>query len=195
MTNELTELVFILDESGSMEPYVEGTLECVNRVIREQREKKKKAMVTVSSFSTVYQTLFNKVDIDNFPILQHEDYRPYGGTALLDAIGTTITNVMAHYEKTAKNERPKKVNVIVTILTDGQENMSRVYDFDQIRSMIEKYQKDYSWKFVFVGADIDAIAEASKINIKANHAHVVDRSDPNWVGDCAFIMCEEINNF
>lgn len=195
MTDELTELVFILDESGSMQPYAAETLECVNCVIAEQREKKENTKVTVALFSTDYRILFNNVDIDKAPTLIDDDYVPSGGTALLDAIGITVTSKMTHYEIMPKDQRPQKANIIVMILTDGQENSSLLYNFDQIKSMIEKFEKDYSWKFVFIGADIDAIAEATKLNIETKYAHSVDRTDPNWVSECAFIMCEEINNF
>lgn len=194
MIDELTELVFLLDESGSMQPYTDGTLECVNRVIDEHREQNKKIQVTVAAFSIKYKSLYNNLDIKYMVPLTREDYHPEGGTALLDAIGITLTSVMLYYETIHKNNRPQKVNVIVTILTDGEENSSHLYDFNQIKKMIETYENKCSWKIVFIGADIDAIAEAAKLNIEASRTYQVDRSDSNWVSNCACVMCEAIDD-
>lgn len=126
---------------------------------------------------------------------RHNVYKT--GTTTSIAIGDIecYTPTIIYYIRVRLKDKVYYIDNNMDLCDQANAEPSLLYNFDQIKSMIEKFEKDYSWKFVFIGADIDAIAEATKLNIETKHAHSVDRTDPNWVSECAFIMREEINNF
>lgn len=164
--NRLTELVIILDESGSMHRLKEDTIGGFNDLLDKQRKLKGDCNVTTVLFNTKVHTLYEHKDINKVPYLSNDEYRPGGCTALLDAIGQTITS-MSEYVESLKDEKSPKV--IVAILTDGLENSSVEYDRVTVKSMIEDKKKE-GWEFLFLGANIDAIKEAGSIGIQRDRA-------------------------
>lgn len=168
MENGLTELVFIIDRSGSMEGLEPDTIGGFNAMLKEQQQVKGAAYVTTVLFNDKYELLHNRLDIQSISPLTQKDYTVRGITALLDAIGKTIHNMRKAQRDVMEEERANKV--IFFIITDGQENASRHYSVDMIRERIEHQKKKYGWEFIFFGANMDAIAEAGKIGIAADRA-------------------------
>lgn len=168
MRENLTELVFILDKSGSMGRLREDTIGGFNSMIEEQKAQDGEAYVTTVLFSSEREMLHDHIAVSAVKTMTNEDYVPCGLTALLDAIGTTIDSVGARLAKTPENERPGKV--IFVIVTDGLENCSNQYSKAKVKEMIEHQQDVYSWKFMFLGANMDAVAEAGCLGIKMDMA-------------------------
>ena len=163
MKDNLTEIVFILDESGSMWHLADDTIGGFNSYVEEQRKQPGEALLTTVAFNTNYRVLHNHVNIKDVKPLTNKDYEPCGGTALFDAVGNTINSVGNRLANTPESERPSKVIVVIT--TDGQENSSHEYNREQIQQMVKHQQEKYSWEFVFIGAGIDGYAEAERIGI------------------------------
>lgn len=169
MENKTTELVFIIDRSGSMSGLESDTIGGFNSMLKEQKSVDGRALVTTVLFDDEYKLLHDRVDIRNVQPLTEKDYTTRGSTALLDAIGKTIHNIRKSQKESSEEDRPEKV--IFFIITDGQENASRRYTFSMIQERISHYRKKHGWEFLFYGANMDAIAEAAKIGIDANRAH------------------------
>ena len=168
MKKGLTELVFILDRSGSMGGLETDTIGGFNSMIKKQREEAGEANVTTVLFDDKYQVLHNRVDIKDLKDMTSKDYYVGGSTALLDAIGTTIKLVNKKQKELLEEEQAEKVIFVIT--TDGMENASYQYDRDKIKKMIEKKQTKKNWQFMFLGANMDAVSEAGRIGIRANRA-------------------------
>jgi len=183
----LSEIVFILDESGSMFSEVSDTIGGFNQFIQTQREMPGEAKFTLVKFNASYrgftmsteikdqgyEVVHNGVDLADVKDLNDKTYTPGGGTALLDAVGTAISLVKKRIKDTKKSERPE--NVIFAILTDGEENSSREYNGESINKLITAQEKK-NWKFMFLGADINAWDEASKYGLGSMSASV-DKHD------------------
>ena len=167
MKENLTEIVFILDESGSMTPLTTDTIGGFNSYIESQKKEPGEAYLTTVLFDDRYVVLHDHVNIQDVPLLTDHDYRPMGMTALMDAIGKTINNVGHRLANTPEEQRPS--HVIFVITTDGYENASREFTRAQIKKMIEHQQEKYSWQFLFLGAGIDAYHEAQSIGIGGVH--------------------------
>lgn len=164
MNNNLTELVVIMDRSGSMWPLADDTINGFNSLIEKQKEDTNGDVhVTVVLFDTRFNVLYDCVDIKEIPKMTSKDYFPSGGTALLDAVGSTITSVGKRLADTPEEERP--ANVMFVITTDGYENSSKEYNQKQIADMIEHQKTKYSWTFMFLGANIDAESVGKSYNI------------------------------
>ena len=168
MQKGLTELVFIVDRSGSMAGLEKDTIGGFNAMLKEQAELEGEARVTTVLFDNQYRLLHDRIDIRAVAPLTEKDYRVGGGTALLDAIGRTIKKIRAVQKQTAEDYRAEKV--LFVIITDGEENSSRKYSAEQIKEHIEHQKEKYGWEFVFFGANMDAILEASKLGIAAEFA-------------------------
>ena len=168
MKKGLTELVFIVDRSGSMAGLEKDTISGFNAMLKEQAELEGEARVTTVLFDNQYRLLHDRIDIRAVAPLTEKDYRVGGGTALLDAIGRTIKKIRAVQKQTAEEYRAEKV--LFVIITDGEENSSRKYSAEQIKERIEHQQEKYGWEFVFFGANMDAVLEASKLGIAAEFA-------------------------
>ena len=168
MKKGLTELVFIVDRSGSMAGLEKDTISGFNSMLKEQAELAGEARVTTVLFDNQYRLLHDRIDIRAVAPLTEKDYRVGGGTALLDAIGRTIKKIRAVQKQTAEEYRAEKV--LFVIITDGEENSSRKYSAEQIKECIEHQQEKYGWEFVFFGANMDAVLEASKLGIAAEFA-------------------------
>lgn len=164
MNNNLTELVVVMDRSGSMWPLADDTINGFNSLIEKQKaDTNGDVHVTVVLFDSKITTLYDCVDIKEIPEMTSNDYCPLGCTALLDAIGSTITSVGKRLADTPEEERP--ANVMFVITTDGHENSSREYNQKQIADMIEHQKTKYSWTFMFLGANIDAESVGKSYNI------------------------------
>jgi uncharacterized protein YegL len=168
MTKEnFTSINVIIDASGSMSHLTHDTIGNFNTFLKEQKEFPGEAVFTLCTFNTDYRLAHDFVKIAGVPNLDKEVYRPNGGTALLDAVGTTIDSVGRRLAALPEEERPSKV--IFLIITDGHENSSHRYGAEQIKSMIEHQKDVYSWEFVFMGANIDAIAAGTGLGISAQN--------------------------
>jgi hypothetical protein len=168
--NNTTEIALILDQSGSMQSIKAGTLEGVNGFLLQQKEENDKYPVRLSLtlFSTHFEIRHSSVSVTEVPQLDDQTYRPDGGTALLDAIGTTIDELGKRLADTPESERPS--TVIVAIMTDGEENSSERYSWRQISEKIKHQTEVYKWQFLFLGANQDAIATASRMNIASDNS-------------------------
>ena len=168
MNQNLTELVFILDRSGSMIGLTNDTIGGYNSMIEKQKQEPGEAKVTTVLFDDNYEVLYDAVDIKNIEPMTNKQYYARGCTALMDAIGKTVNSVGARLARTPEEERPSQVIVVIT--TDGYENASHEFTKSQIKEMIEHQTNVYSWKFMFLGASIDAAEEAQSIGISGDWA-------------------------
>ena len=168
MKNNLTEIVFILDRSGSMARLVEDTIGGFNSFIETQKQEDGEALLTTILFDDKYEILHNGVDIKTVKPMTTKEYSARGMTALLDAIGKTINTVGDRLNKTKEDDKPSKVIFVIT--TDGQENMSKEFNQAQIKAMIEHQINTYNWQFLFLGANIDAVGTAQSFGISGQFA-------------------------
>ena len=158
MNENLTELVFILDRSGSMAGREQDTIGGFNGMIEKQKALAGEARVTTVLFDSVSKVLYSRASLRDVKPLTEKEYYARGSTALLDAVGTAIDVVGAQLRDTPEAERPAKVIVIIT--TDGAENASREYSLEEVKEKIAHQKEKYSWEFLFLGADIDAFGAA-----------------------------------
>lgn len=163
MKKDLTELVFVIDKSGSMGHLVDDTIGGFNSMIEKQKNESGSVNVTTVLFSSGCYVLHDCIDINEVEALTPKHYVPYGMTALFDAIGRTIDMVGERLSNTPEDERPEKVIFVIT--TDGKENASEHYTRSQVKEMIEHQQDKYSWTFMFLGANINAEEEAESLGI------------------------------
>lgn len=166
MKENLTELVFILDRSGSMAGLESDTIGGFNSMIEKQKEEPGDAYVTTVLFDHEYKLLHDHVNLKDVKPMAKEEYSARGTTALLDAIGKTIDDIGVRLNETLEEERPSKVIFVIT--TDGYENASRVYSKTKVKKMIEHQQSKYSWVFMFLGANMDAVGEAASLGINTD---------------------------
>lgn len=157
MTNKnLTAIGFVLDRSGSMSMIRSDTIGGFNTFLNTQRESEGGAYITLAQFDNHYEVVHDYVDIKDVPDLTEETFVPRGSTALLDAIGKTVTSIGQKLSDMPEEERPG--NVIIAVITDGQENCSCEYTREKVFDMISHQTEVYKWEFVFLGAGKDAIA-------------------------------------
>lgn len=164
----LTEIVCIIDKSGSMEAVKEDAIGGLNSFLKDQQELPGEALVTLVLFDTEYRRLADGKPVKEIKPLNGRTYSPGGMTALLDAVGITLDRVSRRVEETPSSKKPEKV--IVAILTDGLENSSVEYSPLQIFEKIRHKQKVDNWEFVYLGANQDAIKEATKLGVKMDNA-------------------------
>jgi hypothetical protein len=162
MRDNFTRIAIILDRSGSMESCKESTVAGFNEFIRTQRELPGEAMVKLVQFDDQYETVFD-INLKSCPELTQNTFVPRGSTALFDAQGRTIVELGQELAALPEQERPSKV--IVVTLTDGLENASKQFNLQQIGEMIKEQRDKYSWDFVFLGANQDAVATAAAMSI------------------------------
>lgn len=169
MTDQnLTEIVCVLDQSGSMRALTDDTIGGFNAFIDEQRKLDGNVNVTVTLFDTSSEVVYEGVDIEDLPELDGNTYSPGGGTALLDALGDTIDRVGKRLAATDEEKRAGKV--IVLVMTDGHENSSNTFSLDDVKDRVDHQQDKYSWEFVFIGANIDSFQEAGSMGIARGSA-------------------------
>ena len=190
MPNNDTELVFILDRSGSMAGFEDDTIGGFNAMIEKQKSEGE-GMVYVSTvlFDNVCEVLYDRVPIGEIEPMTRRDYRVRGCTALLDAIGGAIH----HIGNVHKYARPSDVprHTIFVITTDGMENASRNYSYSDIKRKINRQTEKYGWEFIFLAANIDAAATADDIGIRRDRAANY-RQTSEGVGRSYFAMGEAI---
>lgn len=168
MKKGLTELVFILDRSGSMGGLESDTIGGFNSMIEKQKKEPGEALVTTVLFDQDYEMIHNRFNINIIRPLTEREYYARGCTALLDAVGRTIDQVGRTQKYLPEEERSEKV--IFVIITDGLENSSREYSYSRLQAMIENQKNKYNWEFIFLGANMDAVAEASRFGIAPDRA-------------------------
>ena len=174
MKEKLTELVFILDRSGSMRDLTDDTIGGFNALIDSQKKEEGEAFVTTVLFDDKYEFLHDHVNIKDVKELTREQYYARGMTALLDAIGRTINTIGERLANTPEEERPSRV--VIAITTDGFENASKEFTKKQVKEMIEHQQSKYSWVFMFLGANMDAVSEAESLGIRGSMARTYTNS-------------------
>lgn len=163
-----TEIVFILDKSGSMSGLEEDTIGGYNSMLKKQQKEKGEAIVTTVLFDNNYEIIHHRTNIEEIKALTDKEYFVEGSTALLDAIGRTIDKIIRATKNTKKEYQANKVMFV--IITDGMENSSTEYSYKKIKAMIENQKEKYNWEFVFLGANIDAIATAERFGIQEDRA-------------------------
>lgn len=163
MRQDLTEMVFILDRSGSMAGLEKDTIGGFNSMIEKQKKEVGEAVITTVLFDDEYELLHNGVNIKEIPALTDKEYSARGMTALLDAVGKTINTVGDRLNKTAEYLRPGKVIFVIT--TDGHENASSEFSASRIKEMVDHQKQKYNWEFIFLGANIDAYGAGGNIGI------------------------------
>jgi len=175
MNKKLTEIAYILDRSGSMQPLVESAISGFNTFLKDQQETPGDANFTLVLFDDEYLLHADRAPIAEVQPLDAKSYVPRSCTALLDAIVRTINNIGKKLAKTPEEDRPGKV--IIAIYTDGYENASTDYDAKKIRKMIRHQTKNYNWEFLFLAANEDAIATAASYGIDRKNASQVQFSE------------------
>ena len=168
MKKNLTELVFILDRSGSMSGLEADTIGGFNAMIEKQKKEAGEALVSTILFDNDSQVIHDRVPLDRVPALTEKEYFVRGCTALLDAVGGAIHHIGNVHKYAREEDRPEKTLFVIT--TDGMENASSRYTYDKVRSMIRHEKEKYGWEFLFLGANIDAAREAARFGIDADRA-------------------------
>jgi hypothetical protein len=168
MNQNLVEIARVVDRSGSMYSITTDAIGGFNAFLEGQKADPGSARLTLVLFDHEYQVVHESADIQSVPPLNEDTYEPRGSTALLDSLGRTIDDTGKRLAAMPEDERPRKV--IVAILTDGMENASQHYSHGKISEMITHQRDVYDWDFVFLAANQDAIAEAGKLSIGADHA-------------------------
>ena len=177
MKKGLTELVFILDRSGSMGGLESDTIGGFNGMLMKQKKEEGEVNVTTVLFDDAIEVIHDRFPLDVVEPLTDEDYYVRGCTALLDAVGSMVKKVENIQKRLPEEMKAEKIIFVIT--TDGQENASHEYTYKMVKEMIEKYQET-GWEFIFMGANIDAVKEASNLGIRKKRA-VTYRNDSKGV--------------
>ena len=164
----MTELVFILDRSGSMGGLESDTIGGFNGMIEKQKREPGACLVSTVLFDDQREVIHDRVPLEKVPALTNREYYVRGCTALLDAVGSAIHHIANVHKYARSEDRPEKTLFVIT--TDGLENASREYDYARVKAMIERQKEKYGWEFLFLGANIDAAKEAARFGISADRA-------------------------
>ena len=168
MRKGLTEIVFIVDRSGSMSGLESDTIGGYNGLIEKQKKEAGEAIISTVLFDDVCEVLHDRVKLSKIKPMTDKEYYVRGCTALLDAIGGAIHHIGNVHKYAREEDKPEKTLFIIT--TDGLENASRRYTYDRVKHMVERQKKKFGWEFLFLGANMDAINEAGKFGIEASRA-------------------------
>ena len=168
MSNGYTEIVYILDRSGSMGGLEMDTIGGFNAMMEKQKKTGEKAVVSTVLFDDECEVIHDRVPIEKIEKMTDKQYYVRGCTALLDAVGGAIHHIGNVHKYAREEDRPEKTIFVIT--TDGMENASRKYSREKIEKMVKRQQKKYGWEFIFIGANIDAYAEAQKYGIRRDRA-------------------------
>ena len=176
MRKGLTELVFVLDRSGSMHGLEVDTIGGFNSMIEKQKKEDGEAYVSAVLFDDMQEVLYDRIDIRKVEPMSENQYYVRGCTALLDALGRAIHHIGNVHKYAREEDVPEKTIFVIT--TDGMENASRAYSLEKVRRMVTRQKEKYHWEFLFLGANIDAVEEAGRFGIHASRA-------ANYVHDSA----------
>lgn len=168
MKNNITELVFILDRSGSMAGLESDTIGGFNALIEKQRKQEGKCYVSTVLFDNVSEVLHDRVELREIKKMTDKDYSVRGCTALIDAIGGAIHHIGNIHKYARPEDVPEHTMFVIT--TDGQENASHRYSSNEVKKMIERQKEKYGWEFLFIGANIDAVETAARYGIGSDRA-------------------------
>ena len=168
MKKGLTEIVFILDRSGSMSGLESDTIGGYNSMIEKQKKEEGEALISTVLFDGQTDVLHDRVPLDKISPITEKEYYVRGSTALLDAVGGAIHHIGNVHKYAREEDVPEKTLFIIT--TDGMENSSRQYSYDKVKKMIEKQKEKYHWEFIFLGANIDAVSVADRFGVDRQHA-------------------------
>ena len=192
MKKDLTEIVFILDRSGSMAGLEEDTIGGFNAMIEKQRQEPGEAVVSTVLFDNESVVIHDRVPLERVPALTEREYFVRGCTALLDAVGGAIHHIGNVHKYAREEDRPEKTLFVIT--TDGLENASRRFTYDRLKAMIERQKERYGWEFLFLGANIDAAREAARFGISEDRAanYNADSMGTKVIYEA---VCETVCNF
>ena len=168
MKKNLTELVFILDRSGSMAGLEKDTIGGFNAMLEKQKAEDGEAFISTVLFDNYSEVIHDRVPLDAVPKLTEKEYYVRGCTALLDAVGGAIHHIANVHKYAREEDRPEKTLFVIT--TDGMENASRHYSYEKAKEMITRQKEQHGWEFLFLGANIDAAREAARFGIAADRA-------------------------
>lgn len=168
MRKGLTEVVFILDRSGSMSGLEADTIGGFNSMISKQKKEDGEAVISTVLFDDQQEVVYDRQPVKMVEPMTDRQYYVRGCTALLDAIGGAIHHIGNVHKYAREEDRPEKTMFIIT--TDGMENASRFYTYDRVKYMVERQKEKYGWEFLFLGANIDAISVAARFGINADRA-------------------------
>lgn len=190
--NNITELVFIIDRSGSMSGLESDTIGGFNSLIEKQRKQDGECFVSTVLFDDASEVIHDRLKLEDVPKMTENDYYVRGCTALIDAIGGAIHHI-GNIHKYARSEDVPEHTMFV-IITDGQENASHKYSSDQVKKMIERQKEKYGWEFLFIGANIDAVETAGHYGISADRA-VNYHADSEGTTVLYDTVCETVCSF
>ena len=163
MRKNLTELVMILDRSGSMGGLESDTIGGYNSMLNRQREAEGEVLVSTVLFDDRSEVIYDRVPLEKMPLMTEKEYYVRGCTALLDAVGGAVRHIGNVHKYAREEDRPEKTIFVIT--TDGLENASHEYTSERVKKMIERQKEKYGWEFIFLGANIDAVETAGRIGI------------------------------
>ena len=192
MKKNLTEIVFILDRSGSMINLVDDTIGGFNAMIEKQKQEPGEAYVSTVLFNHENQVVHDRVNVHKVQPMTRKDYVPAGCTALLDAVGSAIHHIGNVHKYAREEDRPKKTMFVIT--TDGMENASRNFSYEKVKEMIGRQKEKYGWEFIFVGANIDSAKEAARFGIGEDRAANY-HADSVGTGVVYDAVCETVCDF
>ncbi len=168
MKKGLTEIVFILDRSGSMGGLEKDTIGGYNSMIAKQKTEEGEALISTILFDNETEVLHDRVPLSKIEPITEKEYFVRGSTALLDAVGGAIHHIGNVHKYAREEDVPEKTLFIIT--TDGMENSSRQYTYDKVKKMVERQKEKYHWEFIFLGANMDAVSVANNFGVDRNHA-------------------------
>lgn len=191
MKKDLTELVFILDRSGSMSGLEEDTIGGFNAMLEKQKKLEGEALISTVIFDDRSEVIHDRKDIKKVEALTGKEYYVRGSTALLDAVGFAIHHIGNIHRYARDEDRPE--NTLFVITTDGMENASRNFRYEEIKKMIQRQQDKYGWEFIFLGANIDAAAEADRMGIRADRSASYHADDVGTSVNFK-VMCQSVSD-
>ena len=169
MRKGLTEVVFILDRSGSMSGLEADTIGGFNSLIEKQKKEEGEALISTVLFDDYSEVIYDRVPIDKVEPMSDKQYYVRGCTALLDAVGDAMHHIANVHKYARQEDRPEKTLFVIT--TDGMENASRKYSYDAVKEYLEMEKEKYGWEFIFLGANIDAVETAGRFGVSEDRAY------------------------